>query len=498
MKKYLKLEYLLILTLLIGSCYLRLKNLGYSDYIGDEHKAFLEVPTTQTTWEFLLSRRKGPMQFLVSHIPYSITGDFRNEFAQRLPFAIVSILSVLVFYSLVKKVTKNYVVAFISAFLFMVNGFIVGFGRIAQYQNLNLLFSFLALYFYFDLVEKEEELAKSSILGTLFWCLSILSHWDAVFIFPVILIIFVKYIVRKDVVTASKWKLIISNVMFGCLLLLPFLIPYLKYQLDSPENSDYFQRRIEIGHSLSDRYKLLITLYNPFATFSFLIVAGILGVLFLGKSWIFILWFLFSYFFFELFFRKPGTHIYNFLIPAFILSGIGIYNLIDGLSGVLKKVLIFIVSLILGLLFYQTYFIFIDHVREYPWQSKTFYEIKKPPKWLKKYSILETPVYTYEQKLPLFGFPHNRYWDEIDNYINEQNETNNEGYGYITNEVKTISEWYMSAKYKADDGFYVVGVKYPLSFVLDYEFPQINGKEHVYSIKDDGGSTVVKIYRVDK
>ena len=34
---------------------------------------------------------------------------------------------------------------------------------------------------------------KSSLLGTFFWCLSVLSHWDAVFILPVVVIIFFKY-----------------------------------------------------------------------------------------------------------------------------------------------------------------------------------------------------------------------------------------------------------------------------------------------------------------
>ena len=213
-KELFKTEYLFILIFLVGSCYLRFKDLGYSDYIGDEHKAFLEVPEGQSTWDFFMSQRKGPMQFLVSHIPYSITGDFRNELAQRLPFSIISVLSVLIFYSLVKKLTKGDLIAFISTFLFMVNGFIVGFGRIAQYQNLNLLFSFLALYFYIDLIENKEELVKSSLLGTLFWCFSILSHWDAVFILPVVVIIFIKYLVRKDLEVASKIKIVIFNLVF--------------------------------------------------------------------------------------------------------------------------------------------------------------------------------------------------------------------------------------------------------------------------------------------
>ncbi|MFH1648534.1 MAG: hypothetical protein ABIA11_02290, partial [Patescibacteria group bacterium] len=130
--------------------------------------------------------------------------------------------------------------------------------------------------------------------------------------------------------------------------------------------------------------------------------------------------------------------------------------------------------------------------------EKTFYKIKNPPKRLKKYSILETPTYSYNQKLPLFGFPHSRYWDEINSFINNQNELNDESYGYMTNEWKTISEWYIDVKYKADTGFYVIGIKEPLSFIDDWAFVQVSGKELVYTIRDTQGDTVVKIYRVEK
>ena len=92
----------LFLAIIIGvTVFTRFYNLGYSDYIGDEHKAFIELSEGQSTHDFFMSRRKGPMQFLVAHIPYLITGDFRNELAQRIPFSIISVASILVFYFVV-------------------------------------------------------------------------------------------------------------------------------------------------------------------------------------------------------------------------------------------------------------------------------------------------------------------------------------------------------------------------------------------------------------
>lgn len=502
------LEYLLIVILMLVSIYTRFWHLDYSDYIGDEHKAFIELNGDQTVWEFFMSRRKGPIQFLVSHIPYLITGDFRNELAQRIPFSIISVAAVFVFYQLIKKVTKNIYTAFFAAFLFTVNGFIVGFGRIAQYQNLNLLFSLTAIYFYWDLIYEKspKKLLKNSILGTLFWSLSILSHWDAIFIIPVVTIVFIRFYLRDDIDKKFKLKTTLLNFIAGCLLLLPFLIPYTKNQVTDTENAQYFRRRVEIGHLNKERYKELIELYNPFITFYLLVVFGAVGALHLKKSYIFTLWLIFGYTVFELFVRKPGTHIYNFIIPLFVLSSIALISIYKKLPKYLNYVWGLLVCVIMIFLFYQTHYIFIDHTDEYPWKQKVFYDFSKfeEKRYDRKkvktrdrvYHQIITPEYSIDQKLPLFGFPHKRYWNEINDFINEQNHMRDEDLEYITNEVKTISEWYMDTGYGSDRPFFLVGIKRPLSFRNDYKYPQIGGKETIREIENEYGETVVRIYYV--
>lgn len=505
-KKYIYFISLFIIFIITLS--LRFVNLGYSDYIGDEHKAFIQLEGDQTLKEFFLSRRKGPMQFLVSHIPYMITGDFRNELAQRVPFSVVSVLAVWAFYLLVRKISKNEFIALFSTLLFSINGFIVGFGRIAQYQNLNLLFSFLAAYFYLflldDLLHKDK--VKKSLLGTLFFSLSVLSHWDAIFILPVIVITFIKYL-KLETDRANKIKLIAYNFAFGCLLLLPFLIPYVNYQLNDVDNQEYFKRRIETGHMNFERYTELINLYNPFVTYYFLIIFGFIGSLNIKKSFTFLVWFSFSYLTFEIYVKKPGTHIYNFIIPLIILSSYGVYFIYRFLPKIIKHIyglLIFIISLFLV---FQTYFIFIDHSKEYPWEQKTIYNFRELQEWNYKrtkvktrdrvYTKWETPEYLIDQKLPLFGFAHKRYWNQINDFVNTYNYENNTDFGYITNEVKTISEWYMDAKYNSDGRFFVVGIKRPLSFVNDWKMSQVGNKSTVHEIKDATDTTVVRIYLVN-
>lgn len=497
-----------VAVLLVITIYLRFWHLGYSDYIGDEHKSFIQPEAGQTVWEFFLAQRKGPMQFLVSHVPYLITGDFRNELAERIPYALVSSAAIYVFYLLVKKITDNAQVAWLSAFLLTVNGFIVGFGRIAQYQNLNLLFSFLALYFYADLIKSDSAkvLMKSSLLGTFFWCLSILSHWDAVFILPVVVIVFIRFLKSGKYNKELKIKLVAYNFILGCVLLLPYLIPYANHQLTTPENAEYFRRRVQAGYVNNERFKELIELYNPFITFHFLMMFGFLGALWMRKSYLFTTWFIFVYLVFEMLVRKPGTHIYNFIIPAVVLSAMAICYIFEALPRQLKRVWVLMLGLVLAFMLFQTHYIFIDHKKEYPWEQKVFYDLTNIQEWNydrqkvktrdRVYTQIQTKDYDIEQKLPLFGFPHRRYWNEINRFINEENEKYDYDLEYLTNEVKTISEWYMETNYGIERPFFLIGIKYPLSFREDYKYPQIGGKTTIKEIENESGETVVRIYYV--
>lgn len=50
------------------------------------------------------------------------------------------------------------------------------------------------------------------------------------------------------------------------------------------------------------------------------------------------------------------------------------------------------------------------------------------------------PEYMRESYIPLFGFTHHRYWNEVNDLVNKLNQTNNEKFKYITNEDKSIGE----------------------------------------------------------
>lgn len=499
---------IIIICFLLLSSILRLVNLGYSDYIGDEHKAFLIPKQGQSVWSFLIQQRKGPMQFFVTYIPRLIVGNFNNEFAERLPFSIISILCVIVFYLLISKLTKNKVVAVVSTFLFMVNGFIVGFGRIAQYQNLNILFSLLSLYFYSDLIYKKIHLFRSSLLGTLFWVLSLFSHWDAVFILPVVVWFFISFFRNPQFSKRYKFRVFLYNLLLGSILVFPYMIPYVKFHINNKESTDYFERRIAAGTSNNSLYKMYIDLYNPFLTFWVLSFLSILSVFRIKKSGMFIVWFVFCYLVFEILWKKPGTHIYNFLLPIFVLSGFG-FDFLIGLikPRFLKSIIIVLFIFLCVFFYYQSYLLFVDHKKEYPWERETFLSLnllcKMKPKICKGKNIdnksLKTIQYYYNytgQPLPLFGFPHSRNWDLINELINKLSSSEGGLSGYATNEDQVVSKWYMDVVYKSRGDFYFIGIRNPSNFVNDFNPPAESTSELVETLYKENGSSYAKIYKV--
>lgn len=491
MTKNKRINILILLTLIVSAGFLRFYNLGYSNYTADEYGAMIWTKSTPDNFpsdlkEFFLTRKKGPLQYIVSYLPIYLTGSYINELAVRIPFAIFSVLSVLVFYKLVERLTKNRLVAFISAGLFMTSGFIAAFGRIVQYQNLNMFFSFSGLYLYSELLVSKRKLMQKTLLGTAALALSLFAHWDVVFVTVPLVLILVQFARDDSFPKKYKVKLLLTNLAFGLLLVLPFLVPYsLKFQ-SIKGNQTYLSKRVGYYQKSNiDDYLFDVEFYNPFLTLLVYGIGGLLGALMIRRSKLFLLWFAANFAFFEFFVRKPGTHIYNFLIPLFVLVAFGFSGLIEVSKKYLKIVSLVLTVSVLGFLYYQTYLIFVDHLVEYPWQQETIYKYKTV-----KHSHEHRPRY-------LIGFPHNRYWKEINDFVNEQNRVNGETYGYLTNESKTISDYYMDARYKSFGGFYAIGIKYPWSFANDYKFLQIGGRRTVKIIKNEKKVNVVRIYRVE-
>ncbi len=483
--KHTALNWILITLLIAASLVLRLRNLGYSEFQDDEKKAIIRLAEGETVKDFLLSQRKGPMQFLVTQAVLTITRDPRNELMLRLPFALISLGSIAVFYLILTKLFKSRLVAFIGTFLFMVNGLMVGFSRIAQYQNINILFSLLTIYLFIKLTETRK-VYQVSLLGTTAWCISLLAHWDAIFVLIPFAYFYIKFLLRKDISRTPKIKITLANFVLGCLLLLPFLIPYIKTQVNSTANMEYFDRRVGVSEYTWDKHKFIFELYNPHVTLVFLAVLAFFGLLNIKRHPMLIVWFTSNFLLIRYFMEKPGTHIYNYVIPAIILAASGIQFLMK-FKNTFYVALLLPIFVLCVFLYFQAYILFVDHSKEYPWDTNEILTTKN--------IVLQTERYKGKEVLT-FGFPHYRNWKRI----NEIVASDPDKCTYITNEGKEISQIYMDNKYGIMENrpcYYIVDVARPfITRGTGAVFAKVQNKEPVYTYSKDG-KTLVKLYKIN-
>ncbi len=84
----------LALFFVVAVCiFLRLVSLGYSEYQGDETQALYLPKADQTMVQFLLSQKKGPVQYLITAAIKAVSGGYSNTFLTRLPFALAGVLA---------------------------------------------------------------------------------------------------------------------------------------------------------------------------------------------------------------------------------------------------------------------------------------------------------------------------------------------------------------------------------------------------------------------
>jgi hypothetical protein len=450
------------------------------------------------------------MQYLIAGATYLMIGTVFNELIYRIPFALINVISIAVLYFFLCNLIKNKYAAFFASLVFGLNGLILVFGRIFQYQSLNLLFSFSSLYFFSrlqreDLKDSKKDMLRSSVLGSVFFCLSLLSHWDVVFVAPYILVVIFKHVfLRKDLENKFKIKFIFFNSVVLLSLFVLYLYPYIYHYLNSPENQFYFENRVDpekVGiEKVLDRARFIlfrIRLYNPLLFVEYISGVIVTSLFFIKKTWVYLLWFFAEVAAFIYVFTNPGTHVYNMLVPLTILMTIsinGIWEFFLKRKKVFKSLPFTFLALFYFVLsaffFYQSYVLFIDHYPEYPWFSKRLLG-KKVGDFDKK----EEDKYLRNNKI---GFPLRREWKKIERVMSDYERENGLPIGSLeieTNENYCPVVFYTSRVMSTSEDAFVVGVKYPLSLVNDYKrFSTANEKELLEKVKNAEGETTAYVY----
>jgi hypothetical protein len=510
------LKFLPIALVLSAGWSLRLVNLGYADYQGDEIKAFYLPTPEQSISDFLFTQRKGPIQFIITGLLTLIDPLYENEFLMRILFALAGCLALAFFYLLLASLFGKRISLFASFFM-ATNGFLVGLSRIAQYQSYVILGGILALYF-FDKAGKDRRFAISGIyLGMVSWAVAFLAHYDALLIAPMALFLLWEWRLSG----IKPWRVKIKHLLVASgLAILPvmfFYVPFL-FHIDA-ETKAYWTTRLvgEAAEKLSSS-TLLFQIYQPVYVIVVYISLFVVGLIYC--VWVFLrkrtaiipafglpdiparkfqknllaalAWFLMAFLFMEVIIYQPGTHMYTYLIPAFIFIGLGVFaieQLIQLFKGRQNLKLLFQVT-ISGLflfIFLQSYAIFVDHTQEYPWENEQFYfwTLRSP-----------SPDVTERYALSMFGFPYFRDWENIGEFIREHSDFNSVG----ANEPDAVTNFYVRKSGRRFSPYrYYISIKNPRSFVpiLNERMAEIIQTQKPVQIFEARGKTLAEIYLIE-
>jgi len=172
-----------LVLLLLTAGWLRLANLGYSELQGDEARALLlahEVGRTKAP-EALLRHKKGPVEVLLP-TPGMRLNDF-SERTARLPFAMAGLAALLGAWALGARLFGSRA-GWLAAMLLALDGYLIAFSRIVQYQSIVLLFSVLAVWCAWRFHRRAEDADRCLLLAGLFLGLGSWAHYEMIFAAP--------------------------------------------------------------------------------------------------------------------------------------------------------------------------------------------------------------------------------------------------------------------------------------------------------------------------
>lgn len=459
-------------AILGGAGILRLRFLGYSHFQGDEIKA-LYLPSA-TFPDFLLSQKKGPVQFLVTLCVRAVTGGY-TEWQTRLPFALASLLGVYVLYRLVLE-TFGRRPALLAAGLAGGCGLLVAFGRIAQYQSFCILFVLLAALFLFRVVRRGDSRFVYPALVS--YAFALLCHWDALAFAPTLLLLSAAA-VRRSVGRRSSLlcHLAAASALAGGLVAL-FYVPYL-FHPHVDDVSHYLFARVFAGQGLRTfaRTASLLRLYFPPYYFVLAVPLLAAGAVLAARRGglagaVVMAWFATTFGCYMLLGGDPRSHVYNYFLPGIVLVALGI----DGLARATGSAAAPALWASIVLFGWYTHEMIVDHSVEHPWYRKTILGY-------------EHDGLQDETLDGVFGFPYRRGLDQVGALV----RSGNLGGTLDTNERRGMAAYYFASPLSRNRPDYYVFVREPLS--LERELPkEIVERYRRILVLSDGGRETIDVY----
>ena len=422
-------EYIVFLFLLV--CGLRIFNLSYSEFQGDEGVIMVRaasILTGDNTELFL--HQKGPVEIL---LPISLWGltDTINEFWTRILFAWAGIISV----GSVIAVARRWFgtsAGITAGYLFAIVGFSIAFSRIVQYQSLVMLWGAMALLMAIRYIKTEK--LKDLIWSALFLAAGLLAHYDAILVAPAIGWLLIAHVIKTKRIYWSHWMM---ATIVGTAVLAAFYIPFITNPNFGRTGQYLLGARIGVSESTGifswsgPAFWQMVTLYNSTYFILGLALLVIFGIWVSFRSYRnvpAVLYFVIPFIFYLFIVVDPRTHVYTAFPGAAILGALALqtgWNWLKQRS--LPATIVFATCVVVwfAISTVYVYLIFVDHSPE---RVRTWAENRPAGYW----KTWEEPP-----EFGLFGFPHQAGWRDVGASLSE------DSFPYASNEEEEITNWYM-------------------------------------------------------
>jgi 4-amino-4-deoxy-L-arabinose transferase-like glycosyltransferase len=212
------------------AAFLTLSFISYADYRGDEAEVMTRaVEAIRGVGQPIFTHTKGPAETLLTAAFGLLNGGVFDELSTRLPFGLANCLAVAAIYLLGHTLFGRRV-AMIGGALAAINGWLIAYGHIAQYQTLVVLLSALAVWCYGRFYQEGAPVHLG--LGTLFFAAATFGHYDGATAAPTLLYLLIVGLKLQGLWDRHLWQdarkmwPVALSLLIGAAIVLSFYVPY--------------------------------------------------------------------------------------------------------------------------------------------------------------------------------------------------------------------------------------------------------------------------------
>ncbi|MFN2285611.1 MAG: glycosyltransferase family 39 protein [Anaerolineae bacterium] len=473
------LSYKAILVLLVGAALLRLPNLAYSEFQGDEAVVMRRAARVLVGHkEELFLHAKGPVEILTVMPLWALSGTL-TEWQARLPYALAGMLAV----AAVAVLTSQYFnkrAGMLAGMLLVVNGFLVAFGRIVQYQNLVVTMGALGLVALIAYARHGRLL--DLLLSAVFIAYGLLTHYDTVLVGPAAIGLLIAGIVSRRSSWRCEMRNIVLAMLVGFLILGGFYIPFVLTPTFS-KTVDYIlavrfgQGQGPLQNSAFNIWVMSVFYNSIYYVVGIIVFIGLGGVGYIVRAVrkrfapragitgvdraippLALLYFLIPFFFYLFIVKDPRTHIYTFYPGVAVLAGAALSEIWSWLWPDRR-----LWGLAWAALFSAGYILCIGYiglafVGHHPEYKRNWPQSRS---WLYPVPVEELPQEGY------FGFAYRAGWKAVEELYAQGILSGT----YATNEEPAITTWYVLSGQRtlcSDPDNYIIAVNVQDEVSIDW------------------------------